>query len=173
MVVLRGARVVLRPWRADDRVAFRRMGTDARVMEFMPGLLDATQSDALAERLAADIAARGWGCWVLEVPGVAEFGGFVGLNPTEVAGGGIEVAWRLDPAVWGRGYATEAAALALDFGFSQLALPEIIAFTAVVNRRSRAVMERLCMAAMGEFDHPVLAEGHWLRRHVLYRKTAP
>lgn len=165
--------MVLRPWRADDRAGFRRMGADARVMEFMPNVLDAAQSDALADRLAADIQARGWGRWALEVPGVAEFGGFVGLNPTEVAGGGVEVAWRLDPALWGKGYASEAAALALDFGFGVLGLPAIIAFTATVNHRSQAVMRRLDMVAAGEFDHPILAEGHWLRRHVLYRKTAP
>jgi hypothetical protein len=35
------------------------------------------------------------------------------------------------------------------------------------------VMERLGMDFDGEFDHPVLPEGHWLRRHVLYRKKAP
>lgn len=173
MVVLQGKRVRLRPWREDDRPGFRRMGADARVMEFMPGLLDATQSDALADRLAADIQGRGWGFWALEVPGVAEFGGFVGLRPTEVAGGGVEVAWRLDPALWGRGHASEAAALALDFGFGVLGLPEIIAFTACVNHRSQAVMRRLDMQPAGEFDHPVLPDGHWLRRHVLYRKTAP
>lgn len=149
------------------------MGADPRVMEFMPNLLDAAQSDALADRASADIVARGWGAWALEVPGVAEFGGLVGLNPTDVAGGGVEVLWRLDAMLWGWGYASEAAALALDFGFCELGLPEIIAFTATVNHRSQAVMRRLEMRAAGEFDHPILAEGHWLRRHVLYRKTAP
>lgn len=164
---------MLRPWRDEDRAGFRRMGADARVMEFMPNLLNAAQADALADRLAADLAARGWGAWALEVPGVAEFGGFVGLRPTDVAGGGVEALWRLDTTLWGQGYASEAAARVLEFGFAELCLPEIIAFTATVNHRSQAVMRRLKMVAAGEFDHPILAEGHWLRRHVLYRKTAP
>jgi RimJ/RimL family protein N-acetyltransferase len=40
-----------------------------------------------------------------------------------------------------------------------------------VNRRSRAVMERLgmCRDAAGDFDHPRVPAGHPLRRHVLYR----
>lgn len=148
------------------------MGADPKVMEFMPNLLDAAQADALADQLAADLAERGWGAWALEVPRIAEFGGFVGLRPTAVVGGGVEALWRLDTTLWGQGYASEAAALALDFGFRELGLPEIIAFTATVNHRSQAVMRRLEMRAAGEFDHPILAEGHWLRRHVLYRKTA-
>lgn len=176
MGVLKSDRVVLRPWRDGDKAAFRRMGANPRVMEFLPGLLDAAQSDALADRIAGALDRRGWGWWALEVPGVAEFGGFVGLGePVHQMpfGPAVEVAWRLDEPLWGHGYATEAARLALDFGFRQLGLAEIVSFTATVNRRSQAVMRRLEMRADGEFDHPALAEGHWLRRHVLYRKTAP
>lgn len=176
MVELVGERVRLRPWRADDRAAFRRMGADGRVMEFMPSLLSADEADALAGRLAAMMDERGWGLWALEVPGVASFGGFVGLKDAPDAlpfAPCVEVAWRLDAALWGRGYATEAARLALDYGFATLGLPEIVSFTATVNRRSQAVMQRLGMEPRGEFDHPVLPVGHRLRRHVLYRTTAP
>lgn len=152
------------------------MGADARVMEFMPGLLSAEESDALARRIADGIEQCGWGLWALEVPGVAEFGGFVGLKQAPAGvpfGPCIEIGWRLDAALWGRGYATEAARLALDHGFAVLGLGEIVSFTATVNTRSQAVMRRLGMTAAGAFDHPALPDGHWLRRHVLYRKTAP
>lgn len=151
------------------------MGADARVMEFLPGLLTAEDSDALADRIAAAIERRGWGLWALEVPGVAEFGGWVGLTEPAFAmpfGPAVEIAWRLDHSLWGRGYATEAAQAALEYGFTTLGLPEIVSFTATVNRRSQAVMRRLGMAAAGEFDHPALPEGHWLRRHLLYRKSS-
>src|SRR4029079_5724065 len=74
-------------------------------------------------------------------------------------------------AYWGHGYATEAARLALRYGFGTLALSEIVAYTATTNRRSRALMERLGMRRdpADDFDYPGLPEGHPLRRHVLYR----
>jgi RimJ/RimL family protein N-acetyltransferase len=86
----------------------------------------------------------------------------------------IEVGWRLAFAYWGRGYATEAARLALGYGFGTLSLLEVVSFTASTNRRSRAVMERLGMRRdpAEDFDHPVLPEGHPLREHVLYRLSA-
>ena len=48
-----------------------------------------------------------------------------------------------------------------------------MAFTAAVNLRSQAVMERIGMVRQpdGDFDHPGVAEGSPLKRHVLYRAT--
>lgn len=175
MVVLDGERVRLRPWRGGDRQGFRAMGADPRVMEFMPSLLSAAAADDLAGRIAADLDRRDWGLWALEVPEKAEFGGFVGLKPVPEDlpfAPAVEVAWRLAPALWGQGYATEAARLALAYGFAVLKLPEIVSFTALPNLRSQAVMRRLDMTAVGEFEHSALPPGHWLRRHVLYRKNA-
>jgi ribosomal-protein-alanine N-acetyltransferase len=85
----------------------------------------------------------------------------------------VEVGWRLARSAWGKGYATEAARAALTFGFEQVGLEEIVAFTAVGNQRSRAVMERLGMshAPADDFDHPGIPAGHPLRRHVLYRRN--
>ena len=53
-------------------------------------------------------------------------------------------------------------------------LDEIVSFTALVNRRSRAVMERIGMAnANQDFEHPAVPEGHPLRPHCLYRIRKP
>ncbi len=38
----------------------------------------------------------------------------------------VEVGWRLDPQVWGKGYATEGARAALQSGFEVLRLEEIV-----------------------------------------------
>jgi RimJ/RimL family protein N-acetyltransferase len=105
---------------------------------------------------------------------VAPFIGFTGLNWARFDAfftPAVEIGWRLAFDHWGHGYATEAARLALAHGFGPLALPEIISFTSAVNRRSRAVMERLGMRrdAKDDFDRPTLPEGHRLRPHVLYR----
>ncbi len=85
----------------------------------------------------------------------------------------VEAGWRLHPDWWGHGYATEAAAASLHYGFTTGGLNDIVAFTAAVNLRSQAVMERIGMVREpdGDFDHPGVAEGSPLRRHVLYRST--
>lgn len=72
---------------------------------------------------------------------------------------------------WGFGYATEGGAACLRHGFEQLGLERIYSFTAVHNVRSERVMQKIGMKKVAEFDHPKLAEGHWLRKHVLYDAT--
>jgi ribosomal-protein-alanine N-acetyltransferase len=71
----------------------------------------------------------------------------------------------------GSRYATEGARAALDVGFDQNGLDEIVSFTTHGNVRSRRVMERLGMRhdPADDFDNPNVAEGHPLRPHVLYR----
>ena len=87
----------------------------------------------------------------------------------------VELGYRLAFDHWKCGYATEGSRAALRFGFSTLGLSEIVALTTVRNERSRRVMERLGMTRnpADDFDHPNIAAGHPLRRHVLYRLTAP
>jgi RimJ/RimL family protein N-acetyltransferase len=83
----------------------------------------------------------------------------------------LEIGWRLARAHWGRGYATEAARAAPNYGFNTLGRAEIAAFTVPGNVRSRAVMERLGMQRnpADDFDHPNVPADHPLQRHVLYR----
>jgi 3-dehydroquinate dehydratase/shikimate dehydrogenase len=65
----------------------------------------------------------------------------------------------------------EAAQACLAYGFEALGLAEIVSFTAVQNKRSINVMKKIGMQhdAADDFDHPNLPDGHFLRRHVLYR----
>jgi RimJ/RimL family protein N-acetyltransferase len=166
-------RLLLRPWRDTDLAPFAALNADPEVMRHFPALLSRDESDALAARIRASFEAQGWGLWAVEEKGGAPFIGFVGLNrPTFDAPfmPAVEIGWRLARAAWGAGYASEAARAALRFGFEQLALDAIVSFTAPVNTRSRAVMERLGMVNTGQdFDHPRVPEGSPLRRHVLYR----
>ncbi len=170
-------RLVLRPWRDDDLEAFATLVGDARVMEFFPSTLDRGQSDALAMRIRAHIAEHGFGFWAVEIPGVVDFAGFCGLAHARFEAHFtpcVEIGWRLRSEFWGRGYATEAARAALDYGFTQLALGEIVAFAVPANTRSRRVMEKIGMThdPADDFDHPGFPPGDRLRQHVLYRKRS-
>lgn len=172
--LLKTERLVLRRWRDEDVAPFAALNGDQTAMRFMPSLMTAVETRAMVERIRAHFAANGFGPWAVEAPGVAPFIGFVGLQrPTFEAHFTpcVEIGWRLAPAFWGRGYATEAAAAALRFGFENLNLDQIVSFTVPENKPSWSVMERIGMTRDldGDFDHPRLPEGHALRRHILYR----
>ncbi|MCC6968383.1 MAG: GNAT family N-acetyltransferase [Nitrospira sp.] len=168
-------RLRLRQWYATDRAPFAALNADPRVMEFFPARLSCAESDAMANRCARLIAERGWGFWAVAIRHGPEFIGLVGLQPTAPElpfSPSIEISWRLAAQHWGHGYATEAARGALRVGFTQLHVPEIVAFTAVGNSRSRAVMERIRMRHTGEtFEHPSVPVSSGLRAHCLYRLT--
>ncbi len=153
------------------------MNTHPLVVESLGSSPSRAESDALVDRFNEEMAREGWGPWAVEVAGGAPFVGMVGLHRVNAAlpcAPAVEVAWRLLPAHWGHGYATEAAAASLDYGFGPAELDEIIAFTTTQNTRSQAVMERIGMVhdPEGDFDHPRQPEGSPLRRHVLYRARA-
>lgn len=180
---IRTERLVMRRWTPADLDPFAALNADPEVMAHFPGPLDRRASDALAARADAHLAGHGWGLWALEVAvgedrgRFAGFAGFAGLavpSWTAPFTPCVEVGWRLPRWAWGHGYATEAARAALRVGFTDLRLDQIVSFTAVSNERSRAVMRRLGMTRdpAEDFDHPRLAPGHPLARHVLHRLSA-
>ena len=172
---VRTDRLLLRRWRSADLEPFAHLTADAEVMRFFPAPLDREQSDDLAARADALFDVHGYGLWALERLDTGAFIGFTGLAPMPEGipgAGGVEVGWRLAPSAWGLGFATEAATAALRFGFDTVGLAEVNSITAVVNIRSRRVMERLGMQPVEEFDHPRLAPDSPLCRHVRYRLPA-
>lgn len=169
------ARLRLRQWCAADREPFAALNADPRVMEFFPACLSRAESDAMAAQCQGLIAARGWGFWALETRSERKCIGFVGLNATAPElpfSPAVEISWRLAAQYWGQGYATEAGCGALRVGFARLHCDDIVAFTAVGNSRSRAVMERIGLRNTETlFEHPKVPVGSALRTHCLYRVT--
>lgn len=153
------------------------MNADPVAMEHFPNTLSKAESDAFAAHIERRLEHRGFGLWAVEIPGEAPFIGFVGLIDTNEQlpfAPAIEVGWRLARARWGQGLAGEGARAAIAFGFDQLALEQIVAFTATSNTRSRRLMERLGMYRdrAADFAHPSIQAGHPLAAHVLYRLDA-
>jgi len=175
---LRSERLLLRGWRESDREPFARINADTEVARFLPQTLARRDSDQLIASFQSHLRRHGFGLWAVSRAGADDrLIGFVGLNVVSFKAHftpAVEVGWRLQRSAWGRGYATEAAREALRFGFEQVGLTEIVALTVPANRRSRAVMERIGMTheERDDFDHPRVAPGSELRRHVLYRMSA-
>lgn len=173
---LRGPRVVLRAWRKEDLAACAAMNADPEVMRYFPAPLTSAENDIMVQRIIAHFAQHGFGLWVLEIPGVLPFAGFVGLLQVGFNAHftpAVEVGWRLVRSAWGNGYATEAAQCALQHAFMTLQLKKIVSLTVPANKRSQAVMHRLGMVSRVQdtFEHPRLPNGHPLRLHLLYRLT--
>lgn len=176
-VTLRTQRLLLRPWRASDFAPFADLNADPRVMEFFPRVHDRGESDAMAAIIQARLESNGYGLWAVELPGEADFVGFIGLQAVPFDAHftpALEIAWRLARAAWGRGIATEGARAALEFAHDRLGYDEVVSMTTVTNARSRRVMEKLDMTydARDDFENPRLPQGHPLRPHVLYRHRA-
>jgi len=174
-IEIRTQRLLLRQWSSADLDPFADMNADPRVMEYFPSLLSREESDAAVGRIRAHFERHGFGLWAAEIPDVAPFIGFVGLAVPRFEAHFtpcVEIGWRVAADQWNRGYATEAACAVLKYGFEIIGLSEIVSFTVPINLPSRRVMEKIGMThnSADDFDHPLIPEGHPLRRHVFYRK---
>lgn len=179
MTTLKTKRLILRPWCKEDLEPFSKINQDPRVMEHFPSLLSREESDQLVQRLQASIEKKGWGLWAVSLQATEEFIGFIGLIPREKEtfptpfSPCVEIGWRLGFDHWGKGYATEGALECLRYAFETLQLPEIVSFTAVQNKRSLSLMERIGLHRdpLNDFNFPNIPDGHPLQKHVLYRLT--
>jgi RimJ/RimL family protein N-acetyltransferase len=173
-MILKTPRLLLRPWREGDLVPFGELNADPDVMRHFPARLTFEESREWMEKARRHVEEFGWGWWAVELKGQAPFIGFIGLNRVPFTAPftpAVEIGWRLARAHWGQGLAPEGARAALDFAFGPLALPEVVAFTAVGNHPSRRVMEKLGMARdpADDFHHPKVPRDHPLSLCVLYR----
>ncbi|HEU0100930.1 MAG TPA: GNAT family N-acetyltransferase [Mycobacteriales bacterium] len=169
---IRTARLVLRRWRDADRTPFAALNADPEVMRHFPAPLTRQQSDALVDRFEAQFDEHGYGAWAVDADGtLIGFTGLLWATWPSTFTPALEVGWRLARPAWGAGYASEAATAALTRGWQYV--DSIISLTATTNRRSERVMQRIGMRYVQQFDHPKLAAGHPLRRHVLYRADRP
>jgi RimJ/RimL family protein N-acetyltransferase len=169
-------RLILRPWRESDRAPFAAMNADPEVMTYFASTMTAAESAAAITRFQTAFDRDGFGFFAAELRATGAFAGVIGAQTMRDAvpnlpQPAIEIGWRLPCAVHGQGLATEGARATVDFCFHQLNLPEVVAVTALGNRASRRVMEKLGMTHRPDldFDHPRMPTGHPHQRHALYQ----
>jgi RimJ/RimL family protein N-acetyltransferase len=150
-------RLVLRRWREDDRAAWAAIWADPDVRSALSPPPDEGFADWRLERHLRHWELHGFGLWAIEVGG--EVAGFAGLShPDFVAGldDAVEVGWTLRRPFWGRGYATEAAGVAIEAAFAHIQLDELISLIAADNLRSIAVARRVGMRHDRDVLHATL-----------------
>ena len=173
-IEIRTDRLLLRQWRDEDLPHLVAMNREPSVMEFVGPILSDDQSKAMMERSRQSWNERGYGRFAVEVPGVADVIGFIGLAATRFESHFtpcVEIGWRLSSRYWGHGYATEGAKAVMDHAIRVLGLSEIVSFTAAANLRSRRVMEKIGLRRdpTDDFEHPNFSPGDPLKPCVLYR----
>jgi RimJ/RimL family protein N-acetyltransferase len=165
-------RLILRPWRDEDRAPFLAMGQSPNVMQHLGGLQSPEQADEAIGRVRACDEAHGHCFWAVERKEDGAFLGFCGLKIGNVGpiDGEVEIGWRLREDAWGQGFAKEAAFASLAWGWANLDAARIVAITVPDNKASWGLMERLGMTRRLDMDfgHPHFTEGHPLHRHITY-----
>jgi RimJ/RimL family protein N-acetyltransferase len=177
-VAVRTERLVLRAWREDDLLPFHAMGQDAEVMRYLGPPMTLDDCRAAIARSAASLAEQGSCFWAMERTADDAFLGFCGVKrgpPGTPIARDLEIGWRLGRPYWQQGYAREAAAAVLDWSWAHMSVPRVAAITVPANTASLGLMIRLGMTRLddGDFDHPAVAVGDPLRRHLTYAIERP
>ena len=149
MTVLRTARLVLRPLRAEDAEAFHAFASDWEVASRVASWPWPGDRAFTEQRLSKPQPGEGIRTAIL-------------CDGTLVGSAGVEdgeIGYMLARSAWGRGYATEACTALLDFAFATTPWPEISAGVFADNDASMRVLEKLGFARLGQGTHGCRAQG--------------
>ena len=147
------------------------INANAEVMRFFPSTQTKEETKGFIQRAQKSYEERGYTYFAVDHLADQKMIGFIGLayqkyeSPFTPA---TDIGWRLDPAYWGRGLATEGAKASLEYGLKELKLPQIIAVAVEQNLPSIRVMEKIGLKKIGNFKHPMLKEYPALEACVAY-----
>ena len=139
---LQTERLILREWRADDFEAVAQFYADAEVMKFLGGVMERPDAWRALAGSIGHWGLRGYGTWAVERKSDGALVGRVGLIHPE-GWPQVEVGWTLGRPFWGQGYASEAAAAALDYAFLTQPVDRMISCIDPENTPSQAVAARI------------------------------
>lgn len=139
-------RLLMRPFRESDVEAYLWVLTNQKVRKALHLPDKMTREDAW-ERMAMFLGQwelRGHGQWALEERSTGAFIGRAGPHRPERADWpGIEIGWALHPDFWGKGYATEAGGVAVDWVFKHHDVDALYSIILPENAPSQSVARRL------------------------------
>lgn len=152
---LRTERLVLRRPVAADVETVWRIHRDPRACAHNPGDLIETRQEA-EERFRswdAHWERNGFGYWTVRRAGSAEPLGFCGIKRMELRGRPVlNLFYRLDPAAWGGGLATEAAAKVVGWAAANLPAETLVARVRPGNAASLKVATRAGLRRASDLD---------------------
>ncbi|MDY7013367.1 MAG: GNAT family N-acetyltransferase [Cyanobacteriota bacterium] len=144
MIALKTERLILRMFREEDFNDYAEIFGDPEIARYL-GDGQPLSRFAAWRSLAATLGhwqLRGYGMWAIEERQSGALVGRVGFFYPE-GWPGFELGWVLNRPYWGRGYATEGAKAALNYGFGELGREHTISLIRPENFKSIQVAERL------------------------------
>ena len=157
MPILQTGRLLLRPWSGNDLNSYAQMMAHPEVVRFLGhDPLDRAEAWRNLALLIGHDVLRGFTLNAVVDKATDRVVGRCGLWCPE-GWPGLEVGWALDPEVWGRGFATEAAAAWRYYAFEVLGADEIVSIVHELNVRSAAVAQRIGQSFVRRFQfrgHP-------------------
>ncbi|MBO6940962.1 MAG: GNAT family N-acetyltransferase [Deltaproteobacteria bacterium] len=149
-------RLVLRAMVPADAEAFHRLNSHPEVMLYTgePPMPSVEAAREAIERYPdwEDPGYGRWACLLRDAGPDAALIGFCGLKLLPETGE-VDLGYRFLPEYWGRGLATEAGRASLEYGFTTLALHEIVALVLPENEASIRVLTKLGMRCTGDIDY--------------------
>jgi RimJ/RimL family protein N-acetyltransferase len=148
-------RLVLRESEARDRAAVIELNASSEVGTYLGG----PRPRAELERTVPEVPGRRPGYFVVELDGAVI--GTIELDPhapelpagnRRREAGGTELGYLFLPQAWGRGYATEACAAALDWFTGALPGEPVVLYTQTANARSMRLAEKLGFTELERFE---------------------
>jgi GrpB-like predicted nucleotidyltransferase (UPF0157 family)/GNAT superfamily N-acetyltransferase len=138
--------------------------------QIISALSEAFTIEQIKEKLAWNLSQwqkNGFGLWMFYLQGSNEWVGRGGLRRIIIDGAEqVELNYVLLPNFWQQGFATEIGRACCEIAFEVFRLDQIVAFTALSNKASQRVMQKLGF----EFEKEIL---HDNTPCVLYRLSNP
>jgi ribosomal-protein-alanine N-acetyltransferase len=146
---LQGDQVQLRDFAAHDREPFLALEADEAMFAYMKFRVDRDSAESvLLPRLLQEPQFDPRTSYNLVVEDATGFSGWAGIDRIQGTDSG-QLGWYLRSDRWGRGYATEATRLLLDFGFSVLHRATMWATADPDNLASLRVLEKSGLTSQG------------------------
>lgn len=165
-------RLTLRERTLEDLEACVEMDSNPEVIKYIPELAKLVAGSLankevhkkfVKDRITAEYPS-GMGYWTIETKDKQkDFIGWIMLIPLDMVGPEIEIGWRLKRQYWGKGYATEAAKVILDYALDDLIIKEIVADIESANKGSIRIAEKLGFQILAN------DEGNGIERHIICR----
>ena len=155
-IIAETPRLVLRTIAEGDAAEHYRLLNTPAVMAHLGGPKELQEIEARHARMTALYAQDGFSFLMMVEKATSELVGHCGIKRVDSAAakniGDHEIGWVVREDRWRRGYAEEAVRAVLDWAFTRVGAPHVVALTSEANAPSWRLMEKLRMERRPDLD---------------------